>query len=452
MATADACSPPHTFLPSFFRLAGVNILSNLMVPLASLVDTAFLGHLAEIHHLGGVALASVIFNVVYWSFGFLRMGTTGTTAQARGREDEPETWLILLRNGLLALGLGLALLALQGPLGAVGFALLQADAEVKAAGYAFFSARIWDAPAVLINLVVLGWFLGRAQGRPVLLISMVGHSSNVAFNYIFIRQLGWASAGAGLGTALSQYVMLSLGAVLIGRQGGGRWLRRVLPQVWNPPALRGLFLLNRDLLIRTFALILSFALFTNFSAALGRQTLAANTLLLQVVTLAAYFIDGLAFATESFAGRYYGQGDPTQLKRLLWVGGITSVTIALTVAIAFVGFPQALFGLLTSHRGVIALVTAYVGWLIPILGLGAIAYLLDGYFLGLTARQILRNATLLAALGGFLPLALVAQAMASPHLLWLALTGLMAARALTLAWAVPSTLHSPLSDQSCHGP
>jgi len=214
----------------------------------------------------------------------------------------------------------------------------------------------------------------------------------------------------------------------------------VRSQLWNPQALKGLFLLNRDILIRTFALILSFALFTNFSSMLGTQTLAANTLLLQVVTLSAYFIDGIAFATESFAGRYYGSGSRTGLQQLLWVGGGTSIGLGLTFAGVFVLFPQPLFGLLTSHDEVVVTVQRYVGWLIPTLGLGAIAYTLDGYFLGLTAGRILRNATVLAAIIGFLPLALVAAAKASAHLLWLALAGLMAARALTLLWAVPQSL------------
>ncbi|QQE64220.1 MATE family efflux transporter [Leptolyngbya sp. BL0902] len=424
----------------FGRLAVANILSNLMVPLAGLVDTAFLGHLDDIHHLGGVALATAIFNVVYWSFGFLRMGTTGTTAQARGRGDGVGLWLILLRNGAVALGGGLLILLLQVPIREAGFSLLQAEAAVKAAGYAFYNARIWDAPAVLLNLVLLGWFLGQEQGRRVLVLSLIGNGSNVLFNSLFIGYLGWASAGAGLGTALSQYVTMLVGVGLILRDGGFAKLRQVAPQGWDRQALKGVFSLNRDILIRTFALVISLALFTNLSSALGTQTLAANTLLLQVVMLSAYFIDGIAFATESFAGRYYGSGNRAELRRLLWLGGGTSVGLGLTFALTFNLFPQTLFGLLTSHKTVIDTVEIYVRWLLPILSLGAIAYMLDGYFLGLTAGKVLRNATVLAAGMGFFPLAMVAQRLESPHLLWLALTGLMAGRAVTLLWAVPKSL------------
>lgn len=428
------------FVPSFVRLAIANIISNLMVPLAGLIDTAFLGHLADIQYLAGVALATVIFNVVYWSFGFLRMGTTGTTAQARGRGDTDEVWLIALRNGLIALAIGLGLLALQVPIRQVGFSLLQADAGVEAAGYAFYNARIWGAPAVLLNLVLLGWFLGREQGRRVILLSAIANGSNVVLDYWFIRQLGWASAGAGAATALSQYLMLLTSLALVLGEGGAGKLRSLLPQMWDLVALKGLFQLNRDILIRTFALVLSFALFTKFSASLGTQILTANTLLLQVITLAAYFIDGIAFATESFAGRFYGSGDRRQLRQLLQIGGGSSLLLGIAFALAFACLPQFLFGLLTSHTPVIDQAQQFVWWLLPVLGSGAIAYMLDGYFLGLTAGRTLRNASVLAAAVGFLPLAAIAQSRHNPHLLWLALAGFMAARAITLGWRVPKTL------------
>jgi len=427
---------PSGFLPGFLRLAAANIISNLMVPLAGLIDTAFLGHLAEIHYLAGVALATVIFNVVYWSFGFLRMGTTGMTAQARGRENSLELWLILLRAAMIAIACGWLIVLFQVPIRELGFALLNAEPEVKAAGYDFFNGRIWGAPAVLLNLVLMGWFLGREKGRWVIVLSLVGNGGNVFLDYLFIRQFGWASAGAGWATALSQYLMATVGILFILREGGLSPLGRALPKVWNPEVLRGVFVLNRDILIRTFALILSFALFTNFSAGMGTQTLAANTLLLQVVTLSAYFIDGIAFATESFAGRFYGSGDFHNLRQLVWIGGGTSIALGLSFALAFVLLPQLLFGLLTSHGNLVDRVQQYVGWLVPVLGIGAIAYMLDGYFLGLTAGKVLRNSTVLAAGLGFLPLALMAQAIDSVHLLWLALAGLMLARSVTLVWAL----------------
>lgn len=431
-----------SFLKRFSRLAIANIISNLMVPLAGIIDTAFLGHLADIRHLGGVALATVIFNVVYWTFGFLRMGTTGLTAQAQGRDDGDEITRILWRHGLIAVGLGLTLVLLQGPIRIVGFGLLNADTQVRLAGEAFYNARIWGAPAVLLNFVLLGWCLGQGQGQRVMVLSVVGNGINIGLDYWFIRHLGWASGGAGAATALSQYGMLAVGLVYVARSGAIAAFPQIRASLWQPAVLGNLLRLNRDILIRTFALVMSFALFTNWSAALGTTVLAANTLLLQVITLAAYFIDGIAFATESFAGQFWGAGDRRQLRRLLVWGGGVSGMLGLGCALVFNLWPRSLFRLMTDHPSVLATVPNYVGWLLPILGFGAIAFMLDGYFLGLTAGRQLRHSTLSATLGGFLPLALVAHWQASAHGLWLAMVGLMAVRALTLINAVPQTLQT----------
>jgi MATE family multidrug resistance protein len=161
----------YDFLPRFFRLASVNILSNLMVPLAGLTSVAFLGHLGDIRHLAGVTLSTVLFNYIYRTLGFLRMSTTGMTAQAVGREDEEGVLLTGLRNGILALGLGITILILQYPLQEIGFALLSATSDVKASGQAYYDARIWAAPATLLNFVLIGWFLGREQSGKVLVLS-----------------------------------------------------------------------------------------------------------------------------------------------------------------------------------------------------------------------------------------------------------------------------------------
>jgi MATE family multidrug resistance protein len=424
----------------FFKLASVNILSNLMVPLAGLVDTAFLGHLPEICYLAGVALATVLFNYIYWTFGFLRMATTGITAQAVGREDWDAVWLTAWRNGAIALAVGLVLIGLQHPLREIGFALLSATPEVKAAGIAYYNALIWAAPATLINFVLMGWFLGREQSSKVLLLSVIGNGANVPLNYLFIVRWGWGSAGAAWGTGLSQYLMLLIGLILVGREANWNQLRAIAKHVLNAPALRAAFALNGDITIRTFALISAFALFTNLSSLLGTSILAANSLLLQVVTLAAYFIDGVAFATESFAGIFRGQGKSDRLVALIRLSGGASFAFGVIFALGFVLFPTSLFGLLTDHANILEQVNQFVWWLFPVLGFGSFAYMLDGYFLGLTAGKILRQSTLIAVLVGFVPVAAIAWYAHSSHLLWLAMTVFMAGRALTLAIRVPETL------------
>ncbi|MGF1589219.1 MAG: guanitoxin biosynthesis MATE family efflux transporter GntT [Pleurocapsa sp.] len=416
----------------FWRLALLNILSNLMVPLASLVDTAFLGHLTEISHLAGVAIATVLFNYIYWTFGFLRMGTTGLTAQARGRGESEQVMLILLRNSAIALGMGIIILLCQQPLRDLGFALLKAEPEVLDAGRDYYNALIFGAPATLMNFVLLGWFLGQENGGKVLLLSTLSNGANIVLDYLLIVRWGQGSMGAGAATALSQYLTLFLGLALVFRQLAFGNLRFHWGRLVNFSALKAILVLNRDILIRTLALVSTFAVFTNLSALMGTKILASNTLLLQVVTLAAYFIDGIAFATESIAGNLQGQGKENQLIPLLKLAGSASLIAGLGFATVFCLSPERLFGLLTNHNEVIAGVRTDVWWLFPILGFGSIAYMLDGYFIGLTAGKVLRQSTLVAALLGFAPSAIAAWYWQTNYLLWLALTLFMATRSVTL--------------------
>ncbi|MCU0566716.1 MAG: MATE family efflux transporter [Oculatellaceae cyanobacterium Prado106] len=467
-------------LRTFFKLALVNIFSNLLVPLAGLLDVAFLGHLADIKHLAGVSLATVLFNYIYWTFGFLRMGTTGMTAQAVGRGDRTTINLIALRHGLVALVIGLGILLLQQPLRAIGFTLLSATPEVKEAGRAFYNAMIWGAPATLLNFVLLGWFLGRGQSGKVLLLSLVNNVTSIGLDYLFVVRWHWQSTGAGAATAASQYFMLLAGVLFvlaeqwrskeIGTWGDGEARNRgdddlpvthppihssthppirlsthsLIKQILDPTALQSMFQLNREIVIRTFVLVSTFSLFTNLSSTMGAVTLTTNAVLLQVVTASAYFIDGFAFATESFAGMLQGRGATQDLLQLVKVSGICSFVLGMGIAIAFNLFPMPLFGLLTNHQVILDRIPQYVLWLFPVLGFGSIAYMLDGYFLGLTQGKILRQSSLVATLIGFLPGAIVAGYLNSSQLLWFALTLFMAARVVTLASQVRKTLARPI--------
>ncbi len=406
------------------------------------MDVAFLGHLVEIRHLAGVTLATILFDYIYLTFGFLRMGTTGMTAQAVGREDQEAVLLIGLRHGVLALGLGLAILVFQQPLRLLGFALLSATPEVKASGQAFYNALIWGAPATLINFVLVGWFLGREQSDRVLLLSAVSNGANVLLDYMFIVRWGWESTGAGLATAASQYLMLLVGVLLFRREIRFEQVQALAGKLFEPFALKVAFTLNGEILIRTLALISTFAIFTNMSSALGTVVLTTNAVLMQVVTLAAYLIDGLAFATESFAGVFRGKGTTDGLMQLVQVSGGTSLSLGLMFAITFILVPKPLFSLLTNHTEIIAHLCRYVPWLLPVLGFGSIAYMLDGYFLGLTQGRTLRQSTVKATLVGFAPMAIAAWYFRSSHLLWLSLSLFMAARALTLGLQVPRTLRN----------
>lgn len=434
-------SEPYSSLTHwFFQLAVVNILSNLTVPLAGLISVAFLGHLVEIHHLAGVTLSTVLFNYLYRTLSFLRMGTTGVTAQAVGRNDQVTILLTGLRNGLLAVGLGLAILVLQHPLRELGFAVLSADPDIKASGQAYYDARIWAAPATLLNFVLIGWFLGQGKSGRVLLISAIGNGVNILLDYYLVVRWDWNSAGAGWAIALSQYVMALLGLILAGQDIHWQDFQNALPKLWDATALKNTLQLNGNIFVRTFAFLSTFSIFTSFSSAIDPLLLAENGLLLQVFSFAVYLIDGLAFATESLTGILHGQGSQKPLLPLLGIAGSSSLLIGIAFSTVFVLFPTPLFALLTNHAEVLEQMGRYVTWLIPVLGFGSIAFMLDGYFLGLAEGATLRNAALVATLVGFAPIAVVAWQLQSNDLLWLALSVFMATRAILLGIQVPRTL------------
>ncbi len=424
---------PRPLHRRYFRLAAINIAASVTVPLAGLVDTAILGHLGEIRFLAGVALASILFDYVYWTFGFLRMATTGTTAQAVGEEDARGVYLTLYRGVFLALVIGGALLMLQVPIRALGFAFLAGTEGVEAAGIAYYSARIWAAPATLCGFVLTGWFLGREESGRVLVMTVVANLANVVLDYVFILQLELDAYGAGLATAISQYLSLAVGLVLlwnVGRPPTWAWT-----EVLDRPGLSRLMLLNRDILLRTLGLITTLALFMNFSSVLGTTVLAANAILMRVQYLASYFIDGAAYATESLAGIFRGRADPTSLRRLLRLSLAVGFVCALGFALLVVVAPTLLYPLLTSHDDVVGLAARYGWWLVPVLFFGSAAYIYDGFFLGLTEGRVLRNSMLFSTLVVFLPIASWAAARANADLLWLAMLSWMVARSLTLGWA-----------------
>lgn len=417
----------------FFRLTIPNILSNVTVPLAGLADTVMLGHLPEIRFLAGVALGSIIFDYVYWTFGFLRMGTTGMTAQAYGRQDETAAFLILYRSIVLAVIIAALLLATQHWIAAASFTLLSGTGGTEAAARDYFFARIWGAPAALANFVVLGWFLGRERSDYALYLTIVANLGNIVLNYIFLYKLHLAAFGAGLATMLSQYLMLGTGVLLL-----LRYRKPAFPgwrEVLSRRKLVELLRLNVDLLIRTFCLITSFAVFINISAILGVQVLAANAILQRLQSLAAYLIDGAAFATESLAGIFHGQNDRSQLHGLLRFALLVGAGFAGLFILLLVLAPAGFYGLFTSHAPVVDLVRVFVPQLAITLVFGSLAYMYDGFFIGLTQGRVLRNSMLVSTLLVFIPLASVAYAQRSNAILWLAMTLFMVARAGTLWWA-----------------
>jgi MATE family multidrug resistance protein len=438
----------YDFLPRFYRLVGVNILSSIVVPLAGLISTAFLGHLPEIHDLAGVALAAVLFNYIYFIFGVLRMGTIGVTAQAVGGDDREAMLLVGLRNSLIAFGIGGLILILQYPIREIWFALASATPEVKASGITYFNTRIWGAPAVLINYVLMGWLLGQEMSGKVLLMSVVGNAANIVLGYLFIIRWDWASTGAGVSQAVSQYLMLLVGLVWVSREIPLEELRSTVQKLWDWSAFRATLTLNGNIFVRSFLHMSTFVILMNLSTTMGTTTLAANSLLVEIIELSIFFLEGIALATQTLTGNFEGQSATERFIPLLQVAVGNSLLVGLTIPSAFVLFPQTLFGLLTNHVEITEQIEVYVPWLLLIMGCISISLMLDGYFAALARGHVLRNTSLIAVLLGFAPFALWAWHSHSNHILWLALSAFygtkMVAIALQLLWTSTSDVEEDL--------
>lgn len=430
----------YDFLNRFYRLASINILSGIMVPLAGLVDIAFLGHLTEIRHLAGVILATILFDYLYRVLKFLRSSTNGMTAQAVGRDDLDGVLLIGLRSGLIAIAIAFLILSLQYPIGQLGFAVLNTTTDVKAAGLTYFYARIWGVPAVLVNYVLIGWFFGQEKNIYVLLMSLVINLTNVGLDYVMINLWGWESFGAGIATMCSQYLGLMVGLIAAGFLIKWNRLGNCLTQVWNWQALKATFGLNGNILIRYLAFISTLAIFTNLSAGMGTEVLAENGLLLQIVTLCVFIIQGVGHATQSLSGNFHAKGQAGKLVPLLVVAISASLSLSVTVAIISILFPHQVFSLLTNHQEVTQNLADYTTWLLPVLGFASIAFILEGYFIGITAGTTLRNSSLSAIAIGFIPVGIIAWYYHSNHILWLSLTIYMLTSLIILGLQLPKTL------------
>lgn len=374
-----------------WRLAWPVVLSNLTVPLVGAVDTAVVGHLDSPHYIGGVALGTLIFNYLYWGFGFLRMGTTGLVAQARGAGDVPAIQAALARALLLAVAFGFACLLLALPIADLAFALLDGSPESEAAGRDYFLVRVFAAPAALCNISALGFFYGMQAMRAGFLQQVAINVLNVALSLYFVVALDWGVKGVALGTAIAQYAGLALGAWLILRLMPRTGRRLTLAQILDRARLKAMMAVNRDLFIRTLAVLTATAFFMNSSAALGDTALAANALLWVMLTFAAYGLDGYAHAAEALVGEGVGARSAMRVRRSVVAAAIGAGVLALAMAIGLAAGGGLAIDLLTTLPEVRGEARAYMLWAAAVPLVSVWSFLLDGVFIGATRGPEMRN-------------------------------------------------------------
>ncbi|MDX5376695.1 MAG: MATE family efflux transporter [Halomonas sp.] len=434
MATLQA-ETPAAARRRIWTLAWPIILSNITVPLLGLVDTAVVGHLPDSRYLAGVTLGATLFSFLYWGFGFLRMGTTGLTSQAVGRESDSEVRNLLGQSLLLAMGIGALLILFSQPLIALGLWLLDGSKVATALAAEYAQIRILSAPAVLANYAILGWFLGQQNSRVTLAILILTNSVNIALDLLFVVGIGMTSDGVAWATVIADYTALAFGGWLVLRQLKllqGRFLRE---RLFRLAAYGELFQVNANLFLRTLGLLFAMAFFTSRGAAQGDTVLAANAVLMQFIMLTSYALDGFAHAAEATTGRAVGRRRWDEFGTAVRAAARFSLMTAIAAALAFALGGGHLIALLTGLPEVRQTAGEYLPWMIVMPLIAVWSYLLDGVFIGATAIREMRN-SIFIALAVYLPVWWLARAIASPdyenHALWLAFLIFTVMRSLVL--------------------
>jgi len=409
------------------------IASNLTIPLLSLVDTAVVGHLEHAWYLGGVALGSSLISLLFLLLGFLRMSTTGLTAQALGAKDRQGLRTSLLQAGMIALCLALLLLTLHPLVMPLVRQLSSASSEVLTQAAVYFQVRIWSAPAALLNMVLLGWFLGLQNARYPMLLLVLNQSLNIVLDLLFVLGFGWKVAGVAAASVLADYTTLLLGLYLVRRLWQQQQLAKISwAQLKQLSGYQRLFALNRDIFIRSLCLQLVFVFIAFRGASFGDSVVAANAVLLIFLMLVSYALDGFAYAAEATTGKAIGAKNTTEMRDLFSILAIWGLLLGSVFSLVYWLGGNSIIAMLTSITAVREQAASFLPWLIALPLLAVWSYLLDGIYIGATKGRAMRNAMLIA-FSGFALSYLLLQPFGN-HGLWLALSIFMLLRGLTLAW------------------
>ncbi len=410
---------------AIFRLTLPNIVSNISVPLLSSVDTALMGTLTPLH-IGAIGIGSMLFNFLYWNLGFLRMGTTGFTAQAYGKGDNTEMSSILIRALLLSVGLAVFLLVFRFYLGELAFRFMQIEADILPIASTYFYIRMWAAPATLGLYVLMGWYFGLQNAFIPLALTIVSNVVNIVLSYYFVIHLHMAAAGVAWGTVIAQYITFFAGLLFLFKY-------KDLLNHFQAKALLHLrpfvhFLrVNRDIFIRTLVLTGVFAWLYRYSASRGALFLAVTVIILQFLNWMSYALDGFAYAAESLTGRFYGAGETRLTHRVIrriffWAGWM-----ALGISVIYgIGFHW-IAGIFTQDAPLLEALKPYRLWIAVFPLIGVASYIWDGVFIGLTASKSMRNSMVLSGIFFFVTLYL-SEGIWPAYALWVALMVFLIAR------------------------
>lgn len=410
---------PNIINKRILQIAVPSIISNITVPLLGLIDVTIVGHLGAAAYIGAIAVGGMLFNIIYWIFGFLRMGTSGMTSQAYGKHDLDEVARLLLRSVGVGLLIAIILVALQYPIRKLAFTFIQTTEEVERLATLYFRICIWGTPAMLGLYGFAGWFIGMQNSRFPMYIAITQNIVNIAASLCFVYLFHMKVAGVAWGTLTAQYAGFLMALLLWRRYYGGLKKHVAWHEVLKKEAMLRFFQVNRDIFLRTLCLVIVTLFFTSAGAAQGEIVLAVNTLLMQLFTLFSYIMDGFAYSGEALVGKYVGANNRLALYRTvrqLFIWGV-GLSTGFTLLYFFGG--KSFLGLLTNETSVIREAGNYFYWVLAIPLTGFAAFLWDGIFIGATAtRQMFYS--MLVASGSFFLVYYSLHEWMGNHALWLA--------------------------------
>ncbi len=423
----------HLFV---LRIAAPIILANLSIPLLGAVDTAVIGHLPHAYYLGSVAIGSTIIQFIYWGFGFLRMGTSGLTAQAHGAKKTDEGNLHFLRAAIIALLIGLILWLIQNVIINVALIFFDTTETIKDLVRIYYKIRIWSAPAVLINYCLIGWFIGIQNTRVTLIIQIWMNILNIILDLFFVVGLDWGIEGVAWATVIAETSALLLGLYFYHKEIAKQNIKNIFSKIIEIDKLRRMMAINFDIFIRTFCLIFAFSYFTAETAKFGEIVLAANAVLLQFIHFLSFGLDGFAHAAETLVGDALGAKDRKKFKTYVAITTVWAVVISFIYSGAYWVFSPLIIDLLTDIPSVRIIANQMTIWVICLPIIAVWPYMLDGIFIGATRSAEMRNGMIFSLIVFIVAIFIFKQLFGFQGL-WLALLVFMAARGITLAYSFP---------------
>ena len=418
------------------KIAVPIVLSNATVPILGAVDTGVVGQLGLAAPIGAVGIGAIILSAIYWIFGFLRMGTTGLVAQAKGAGDEGETGALLMRALMIGLMAGAFFVLVHGAVFWGAFQLAPASQEVEGLARQYLAIRIWGAPATIALYAVTGWLIATERTKGVLVLQLWMNSLNIGLDLWFVLSLGWGVEGVAVATLIAEWSGLALGLWLCRAAfWGDRW--HDWARIFDRVKIRRMMSVNGDIMVRSIILQGSFTAFLFLGARFGDVTLAANQVILQFLEITAFALDGFAFAAEALVGAALGAGRRKDLRRAAVLTSKWGVGISIPLAAFFFLAGPWLIDLMTTAPDVRLEAKTYLPWvaLAPLIGIAS--WMLDGIFIGATRTRDMRHAMMLSGLVYVVALLVLIGPMEN-HGLWLSLMILNVTRAITLGWFYPA--------------